>query len=440
MKLLRKLSIFAALAILAVAAFAQGDPKALLKEINAFRDQKFTEVRTSGKQLDQKTFDAIFAEVKAKAFAATKNVDITKVADKDAYDWAQIFATAERHKDVCMLAQKFLNSNPTPEQRYAAQMLMMESCNELGEADMLASTLADVKATNGMESSRLAQYATMYAETISTKKGVDAALKTLDQVEKGMVYEDPQVIADRNFTLQKQRLAANPNAKPMTPEDEAKLKETLLANAKTQNDMTRSTFATAKAELLVTAKRKDEAVKVLDAFLATLDAKNPARRGVAMSKTRLTLPGSPAPALDIQKGYGGVKSLADLKGKVVIVDMFAHWCGPCIASFPDMRKLYDDYKDKGLEVVGVTTWYGYYKAERPLDKDAEYARMADFMKENNMNWPVVYGERSNFENYGVSGIPTVFLIDRSGNVKSLHVGYSKESFAKFRKEVEELMK
>lgn len=437
MKRFIKLSVLAVFAILSALSFGQGDAKALLKEINEFRSSKFSEIQKSGKQLDQKAFDAISAEVKSKAEAAIKGLDVAKIDAKDAYDWAQIFAIAEKQKEVCALARKFLTSSPAPEPRYQAQMLMMSACYELGEADMLASTLNDIKAPNAMSAGSLARTASYYAGTIAEKKGANAAIKVLDQVEKGMIYEDPQVIADRNFEAQKQRNAANPNAKPMTPEEEAKLKTQLLANAKAQNDSTRFSFTEAKAGFLLDAKRKDEALKLLDTFIASIPPESTAARGAKMFKTRLTLPGSVPPALDVKKVQGSFTSLDALKGKVVVVDTFAHWCGPCIASFPDMRKMYDDLKDKGLEIVGVTTWYGYYKAERPLDKDAEFARMADFMKEHNMNWPVVYGDRSNFEKLGVTGIPTVFLIGRDGKVVTLHIGYDKAGFAKFRKEVEE---
>lgn len=435
MRLFRKLAILAVMAVAITGAFAQGDPKAILNDLNQIRIQKQTELRNANKPMTLEIFNAINAEIKAKAIEAIKDVSVSKVEAKDAFDWARVFQLAERHKDVCDLAHKFLMSNPTPEQRYAAQMLMMESCNALGEADMLAETLVSVSPTTPQAAIGLANSAARYADTIAKKKGVDAAIKTLEAVEKSMVYEDPEAIADRSL---KQRMA-NPQTAPKTPEEEEKLKQTLLTQAKGQKDAIRFTFAEAKAQMLVDANRTQDAVKVLDAYLTSLPEGSAAARNASMFKTRLTIKGAPAPALDIERGYGGVKSLAELKGKVVIVDTFAHWCGPCIASFPDMRKMYDDLKDKGLEIVGVTTYYGYYKTERPLDKDAEFARMADFMKENNMNWPVVYGDRSNFEKYGVTGIPTVFIIDRNGNVVDLHVGYSADSFKKFREEVEKLL-
>lgn len=149
--------------------------------------------------------------------------------------------------------------------------------------------------------------------------------------------------------------------------------------------------------------------------------------------------GTSAPALTSERGYGEFPGLEGLKGKVVLIDFFAHWCGPCKAAFPSMVEMYKDLKSKGLEIVGFTTYYGYYGTERNISKDDEFAKMKDFMAEHKMTWPVVYGERSNFENYGVTGIPHVALLDKDGNVSHIKIGYSEAGMKELRKKIEQLL-
>ncbi len=111
--------------------------------------------------------------------------------------------------------------------------------------------------------------------------------------------------------------------------------------------------------------------------------------------------------------------ISQYKGKVVIVDFWATWCGPCLAELPNLKKIYEKYHDRGLEIVGVN-----------LDDDGE--QLAKFLKDNDYPWKILHDSQSkkadekkrgfsdpNAEFYGITGIPTIILIDRKGKVVSL---------------------
>lgn len=397
-KLVRSL-IFAAIAVTAIAV-AQG-PADVLKQISDFRSAKMKEgIRT------QADFDAMTAEVKKMAVNAIKGADLKKIDDKDALAWAQVASMAEEHKVACDLCTRYLKSSPSPADRYTAQMLMMNSCNALGEADMLVMMVPMVNPDSKDRALSLATTtAYSYADTISEKKGVDAALRAIDAAQAKIPVDQ--------FT---------------TDQEKARLNSALYG------------IADAKSGMLMTAGRKDAALAALDAGMKLFPEGDANAKRLATKRNQITIINSIAPVLAVEKTIGSFAGLDKLKGKVVLVDFFAHWCGPCINSFPDMKQLYADYQSKGLEIVGVTKYYGYYKTEKGLAPDAEFGKMNEFIGEHKLPWPVVYATQQDFVNYGVTGIPHVAVIDKQGNVHKIKVGYSKASFAEFRKEIEKMLK
>lgn len=138
--------------------------------------------------------------------------------------------------------------------------------------------------------------------------------------------------------------------------------------------------------------------------------------------------GSEAPAIDFQWiSSGDAKSLADLKGKVVVLDFWATWCGPCVGSFPNIRELQKRYKGYPVEIIGVTSLQGRH-IDRSGEKSAtidtkgdsqkEYLLMKDFMKTMDMTWVVAFSVQNVFNpEYGVKGIPHVAVIDAEGRVR-----------------------
>lgn len=93
----------------------------------------------------------------------------------------------------------------------------------------------------------------------------------------------------------------------------------------------------------------------------------------------------------------------DFKGKVVLLDFWATWCGPCRKEVPNLVSTYQQFHDKGFEVLGISA-----------DRRGDGPKVIQFMKENQMAWALIYdgqGNKAINDKYGVHGIPCPFLVD-----------------------------
>jgi thiol-disulfide isomerase/thioredoxin len=144
------------------------------------------------------------------------------------------------------------------------------------------------------------------------------------------------------------------------------------------------------------------------------------------------LVGSAAPELTFTWATReGLAKLSDLKGKVVVLDFWATWCGPCVATFPKIRELAAHYKDKPVEIIGVTSLQGAVMGleAKPIstegDPKKEMELLGQYAKKKEMTWTVALSEQEVFNpDYGIQGIPHVVIIDADGKVRhsGLHPG------------------
>lgn len=110
-----------------------------------------------------------------------------------------------------------------------------------------------------------------------------------------------------------------------------------------------------------------------------------------------------APVFELKDLEGKKVSLADFKGKVILLNFWATWCAPCKAEMPSLENLYRNLKGKGLVVIGVSV-------------DNSEKTVHSFVKEKGITFPILLdkGKEVSFDDYGVIGLPVTFLIDKKG--------------------------
>ena len=137
--------------------------------------------------------------------------------------------------------------------------------------------------------------------------------------------------------------------------------------------------------------------------------------------------GQPAADFELRGDGASTVKLSALKGKVVYLDFWASWCGPCRQSFPWMNDMQSKFGSRGLQIVGVNL-------------DAKDADARKFLAETSGNFLLAFDNKGATPKlYGVKGMPTSYLIDREGRVVYEHVGFSPSKALALEKEIEKLL-
>ncbi|MBL8323914.1 MAG: TlpA family protein disulfide reductase [Rubrivivax sp.] len=149
---------------------------------------------------------------------------------------------------------------------------------------------------------------------------------------------------------------------------------------------------------------------------------------VARRARAAVAPSMPAPDFTLKSAEGGNLRLAELRGRVVLVNFWATWCGPCKIEMPHLNRIYEKYKSAGFVLLGVN-----------IDEDPRQA--AALATRMGLKFPVLFDtDKAVSRRYALDSMPGTVLIDRDGKVRHVHKGYREGVEATYDAQVRALVK